>query len=100
MVAGFADSKPYGTICFNPMLRNLLTGLAELIEPNPSMILILDSRSIHGIDLRLRWTCIKCEGNSSCGERKFLGYSFRNRIFRRPVFDLLSQIGTSHLSNP
>jgi hypothetical protein len=32
MVAGFADSKPYGTICFNPMLRNLLTGLAELIE--------------------------------------------------------------------
>ena len=32
MIAGFADSKHHGTICLNPMLRNLLTELAELIE--------------------------------------------------------------------
>ena len=32
MVTRLADSKNHGTICFNPMFRDLLTELAELVE--------------------------------------------------------------------
>ena len=97
MVARCANSKHDGAVCRNLLFRNPLTGLTELVKRES----VNDSHSgltrIHG-NVFFDFRGIKCEGNSSCGAQKSLDYSFRNRIFRRLIFGLLFQIGTSCLN--
>jgi hypothetical protein len=80
------------------MLCYLLAGLTEIVECES----VNDSHSVyhrHGGLFDLGF-CVRFGGNSSYGVERFLGYLFRNRIFRRLIVDLLSQIGTSRSNNP